>query len=501
MYVLGVDVGTTGTKAMLIDQNGSVVATAYKGYPLITPREGYVDQKAEDWWDAFVSTSRQCIDKVTNKQDVLAVSLSTQGGSMVPIDKENNPLCDSLVWMDSRGAAIEDELREAGKDSWFYLKTGWKLSSGLFAVKILWLKQNRPDVFHATHKYLSTLDYVNMKLTGKYVIDPTNAGITQLMNLQKREWDPEILDFLGITKDLLPEILPSGAVVGNLTSEAAKALDLPMSTVVVNGGHDQYCAATGAGALHDGDVIVSTGTCWVALAISSKLRFDEVTHIAVGAHIPDGLWGALTSFQTAGLALEWFKEKLGPKSSDNGILKSVSFKEIDEKTCGRLESAKDLFFFPTFSGRGFPTWESKSKASLLGLSLEHDAYDIARAVMEGVAFELKHMLEGYASLGFAMESLRIMGGATKSDLWTDIIANTVDCRVIRLKEPNIACLGAAIMAGAASGVFESYADGFQKVNGEEMVCPVREPLRSAYIEKYKRYKKGMAYTDPFYATK
>ncbi len=501
MYVLGVDVGTTGTKAMIVDQDGSVVSTAYEGYGLITPREGYVDQNAEDWWKAFVSTSRKCIDSIRDKHNIRAISISSQGGSLVPVDENGHPLCNALVWMDSRAADIRDEILASGKDAWFYNKTGWKLSSGLNAVKILWLKRNQPEIFRKTCKFLSTIDYVNMKLTGRYAIDPTNAGMTQLMNVTDKDWDKDILDYLEIDRETLPEIIPSGDVIGTLTLDASRILGLEEKTLLVSGGHDQYCAATGAGALNDGDIILSTGTAWVALAISEKTHFDEATAISIGSHIVDGMWGALTSLATAGLSMEWFKEKLGPKTLNNGVLESVSFQTIDENAAGRLESAKDLFFYPCFSGRGFPAWNFKTKASLLGLSLEHDSYDIARAVMEGVAFEVKQMLEGYKKFGFAMTSLRVMGGATKSDLWMDIIANTVDCRVIRFKEPNIACIGAAIIAGAASGVFESYADGFRKVNGDESICPVHQAMHDAYAVKYNQYKKGMEHTDSFYATK
>lgn len=504
MYVLAVDVGTTGTKAMLVAHNGTVVTSAYQGYPLTTPDKGFVEQDAEDWWNAFVATSMQCIRTIADPQNIKAVSMSTQGGSLVPVDEHDKPLCPALVWMDSRGSRIREDMLRSRNDEWFYSRTGWKLLSGLNAVKIEWMRCSQPEIFRRTRKFLTTLDYINMKLTGRYVIDPTNAGITNLMNVTKKEWDKDILDDLGIRSDQLPEILPSGSVIGKLSKEASGLLGLDTATVLVNGGHDQYCSAVGAGAIHDGDMILSTGTAWVALAISAKPLFNEETGVSIGAHILDGQWGALTSMPTAGLAMEWFRQKLSPKTSNKeGVLESLSFKAIDETAAGRQNQAKDLLFYPCFKGRGSPGWAMKSKASLLGLSLQHDVYDIARAIMEGVAFETKHVLEVYRNMGYATKSLRILGGATKSSLWMDIIANTVDCSVIRFREPNIACVGAAIIAGAAFGVgvFEDYADGFRKVNGKETVCPVSGTLREAYLEKYDRYKKGMEYTDSFYAAK
>ena len=498
MYVLGVDIGTTGTKAMIVDDNGRIAASAYQGYPLITAGEGFVEQNAEDWWDAFVSTSRQCISKIEDRHNIIALSISSQGASMVPVDKNNLPLCNAIVWMDSRGNGIKDEMLKSKTEEWFYNRTGWKLLPGLCTVKIRWLRENRPDIFNSTCKYLTTMDYINFKLTGRYVIDPTNASITQLMNTARKEWDKDILGFLDIGSDKLPELLPTGSVVGKLTGNAAGILGLDINTTVINGGHDQYCAAIGAGAFNDGDIILSTGTAWVVLAISDKLDFDEVTNISIGPHTIEGLWGALTSIPTAGLAMEWFREKLGLRISEQGTLEAETFREIDIKAAGRLDSARNLLFYPCFSGKGFPNWSLKSRASLLGLSLEHDCYDIARAIMEGVAFEMKYVLEGYKKSGYAVNSLRIMGGATRSDLWMDIIANTVECSAIRFKEPNIACLGAAIIAGAASVVFKDYTDGFRKINGDELTCPVKQPIKEAYLLKYEQYKKGMGYADSFY---
>ena len=285
MYVLAVDIGTTGTKAMIVDHKGSMIATAYEGYSLITPGDGYVEQNAEDWWNAFLSTSIKCIQAIDDKQNIQAISMSTQGGSLVPVDKENKPLCNAIVWMDSRGDRIRDDMLRLKEDQWFYSKSGWKLLSGLNAVKIQWLRLKQPEIFQKTYKFLTTLDYINMKLTGRYVIDPTNAGITNLMNLADKTWDKDILDFLDISSDRLPEVLPSGGVIGTITKSASELLGLDVNTLLINGGHDQYCSAVGAGAINEGDMILSTGTAWVALAISEKLFFDQVNNVSIGAHI------------------------------------------------------------------------------------------------------------------------------------------------------------------------------------------------------------------------
>jgi Sugar (pentulose and hexulose) kinases len=498
MYILGVDIGTTGTKAMLVSQDGRILSRSYKGYPLMAVRENYVEQNAEDWWNTFLYTVNECTKDIADKCEIKALSISSQGGSMVPVDVNGNCLRNAIVWMDSRGVKEKESFLKYNNDDWFYNKTGWKLGTGLNIVKIQWIKNNENDIYKRTYKFLTTIDYVNYKLTGNYIIDPSNAAMTQLMNVTKQEWDGELLELLGIDNEKLPEIYPSGKVIGHLTEEAAGLLGLDSSISVVNGGHDQYCAAVGAGAVNEGDILLSTGSAWVVLGITKNPIFDRNTYVSPGRHIPVGLWGALSSVPTAGVAMEWFKDKFSTRTLKDGTLHSEAYADIDSEAGKRMESSKDLIFYPYYNGRGFPKWDANLKATLLGLSLQHDRYDIARAVMEGVAFEVKHVLENYKKLGCPTENLRVVGGASKSKLWMEIISNIVGTEVIKFKEADLACIGAAIIAGDACGVFDGYVDGYRKVVKEEVLPLQIGPEREFYNRKYNKYKNGMELIDSYY---
>ncbi|MCL1854675.1 MAG: FGGY family carbohydrate kinase [Clostridia bacterium] len=495
MHILGVDVGTTGTKAMAFDENGRKVAQAYQGYKLTTGANGFVEQNADDWLNALLFTVKSCAEETDG--DIQALSLSTQGGSMVPVDANRESLCPALSWMDMRSQREAEKLDKTKGSEWFYEKSGWSLSPALNAAKILWLKEHAPNIYHKAWMYLTTLDYLNVKLTGEPVIDPTNAAITQLMNVRAGDWDDEILDAACVSRAQLPTILPPGHVVGALTKKIAETVGLAPGTLVINGAHDQYCSAAGAGALHSGDTILSTGTAWVVLATTLKPHFDSATHIAVGPHVAHGKWGALSSIPTAGVAMEWLREKLGFGGGNpaNGIL---SLQEIDKVLGQRSIYGNGLLFYPYFGGRGFPRNMLDMQASIAGLTLKDDAFDIALAAMEGVVFELRLYIEAYQTIGIDVRNMRMMGGAAKSAFWTDIVANAVGRPLIRLKEPDTACVGAAMLAGVGAGAFAGLENAFSKIGPDGDVCPVNAERKAHYDEKFEKYRRGLDSLENFY---
>jgi len=492
MYIAGVDIGTTGTKAMIYGEDGKRISQAYKGYKLSTGANGFVEQDADDWLNAAAFAVRRCA--VAIKGEIKAIAFSAQGASMAPVNSKGDPLSPAITWMDTRSEREARVLETGFGGDKFYLKTGWPLNPSLNASKILWLKNNAPSVFKETAQYLTTLDYINMKLTGEAVIDPTSAAITQLMNVTEADWDCEILDMLGISGDKLPDIRPSGRVIGALTREAAELFGLPEGTPVVNGAHDQYCSALGAGAVQNGDTVLTAGTAWALLAITSKPYFDCDTHIAVGPHVAPGLWGALSTAPTAGAAMEWLREKACFRGGD------ISFREIDDIIKARPYHGNSLLFYPHFGGRGFPDNNLGLRASILGLTLNDDAYAVAQSAMEGAAFEIRFFIEAYRNMGIEINSLRMMGGAAKSELWTDIVAHTAGVPLIRLKEPDTACVGAAMLAGAGAGVFDGLAGALSKMGADGDIWPICDERQAYYTEKYGRYKWGLKQLENFYTS-
>lgn len=498
MYILGIDVGTTGTKTMLLNDKGRVLGSSYKGYKLINPGPNRVEQRAEDWWDALVYTVRECTSNLPDKHNISSMAISSQGSSLVPVDVYGAPMQNVIVWMDNRGENQLHHMLKQNSDEFYYRKTGWKMSTWGNAIQIKWLSDNEKEVFNKAYKFLSTMDFINMKLTGSFVIDPTNAAITQLMDISTGKWDETILSTVGIGTDKLPEILKSGTVIGNLTSEAAAELGLDTSVKVVNGGHDQYCVAAGTGTVNEGDLILSTGTAWVIFGVFASPPFDSNNYIAPGPHIIDGLWGAIASVPTAGVCMEWFRDNFALKLKNDQRYETENFKDIDKKAELLMERSRDLFFYPYYNGSGYPKWNTKVKAGILGLGLEHDRYDIARAVMEGVAFEANQAVEQFRQKGCRGGSVKMLGGASRSNLWSEIIANTTGNPVVRLKEADVACVGAGIIAGVGSGIFSDFNDGYDRIEKEEMYTLPEGDKVAFYKEKYQKYKKGIKAMEEFY---
>lgn len=477
MLVIGIDVGTTGTKSILANGEGAVLAGAYREYELKSADDGKVTQNAEDWWRAIVETVREIGEK-HDLSDVTAIGISTQGASMLAVDKEGRPLCDVMTWMDSRASKEVEYLEKTVTSAAIYEKCGWNLTAAGDAAKILWLKNNEPDVFSSAACFPSTLEFVNHRLTGRFVCDPTNAAIRQLFNIKDCKWDSEILNAVGVGEEKLPTVLPVAAEVGTVTQSAAEALGIPFDTVVYNGAHDQYCAALGSGAVEAGDMLLATGTAWVVLGVTDSLLYTE-SRISPGIH-PAGKYGAMASLVSAGSALKWYKNIIDD-----------TFSGMDLEASRRAESAKDLLVYPYVAGAGFPHNAPDAGGAMLGFTLKHDRYDIARAFMEGVAFEARYVLEQFEKAGMKISKLMMTGGAARSDVWSEIVACVTGCDIYRTDEPETCCVGAAMTALVGSGVFENYAECRKRVVRFAPVLTADKSQITFYNGKYERYKAGL----------
>lgn len=474
MIMIGIDVGTTGAKVLAVDETSKIIGRGYQEYNIETPREGWVIQNAEDWWKSSVYAVREALFSINDKSSVAAVSVSAQGATMLAADANGNSLCPAITWMDMRAEKETEKLTERFGEECIYKKSGWNPSPSLDASKIMWMKQNSPELFKSAAFFISTLEFINFKLTGRYVIDPTNAAIRQLMDIRTEQWDGEILDFIGIGENRLPEIFSSGELIGTLTKEAAAALDLPQNVKVYNGAHDQYCSAVGSGALNPGEVLLSTGTTWVALGVTEKLLYTK-SRLAPGIFPLTGYFGSMGSMVSAGSALKWWKSVIGG-----------SYADMDYIAAEKMERAADLLFYPYVAGAGL-LHDIHEKAVLTGMTLRHDKYDIARALMEGVAFEARLLLEEFAGSGIKAHTLTMTGGASKSKLWREITGYITKCGINLTEEPDAACLGAAMLAAVGEKQYSdlnSCAKSFVKRINLDLSDSGQYEF---YEEKYKKY--------------
>jgi len=478
-YLLGIDVGTTGTKTLLFCTDGTLLGHAYRPYPTDTPKPGISEQNAEDWWNAVVDTVREVCTDPEVCCHVAGISLSLQGGTMVAVDAYGRPVRPAMVWSDQRcEAQVKRYLQEVGAEETMYQKTGWALGKGLNALQIRWMKDNEPENFSKTHMFLSVPDYISWKLTGIAAVDPSDAGINQLADIRRLAYDPALLAFAGITEAQLPRIVDSGGVIGPLTEEAAETLGLTTDCMLCAGAHDQYAVALGAGACKAGDILIGSGTCWVITAIGDAPDFETGLSQSVAA-VP-GKWGSLWSLETGGVCLEWWRRLTVDSNGEK-----LPFDEINREVSRRKAAENGLFFVPFASPVGFT--KHFEKATFLGLDLSHDRFHLARAIMEGVAFQIVGMLEFFRTKPSG-EGLKLAGGAAKSPVWRQLLADISGLPVKIPEVADLACVGAAILAGVGSGVFRSTAEGYDRLAvTTETVYP--DPVQTArlrpLLEEYK----------------
>ena len=484
MYFIGLDVGTTGTKAVVTDEGGITLGSAYKDYPLHS--DGVrVTQNADDWWSAAVYAVRGATKDI-DKSRIAAISLSTQAASMLCTDKDGNAISEVITWMDSRASAEARELSDAIGAERIYKISGWLPNPVLDAAKILWLRNNEPHLFAAAHKFVTTLEFMNMKLCRRCVIDPTNAAMRQLYNITSGKWSEPVLSYIGITEDRLPEVLPIGADLGTLCPEAAAELSLPCGVHVYNGAHDQYCAAVGCGAVEAGDMLLATGTTWVILGITSSPLYTD-NHISPGIHPTKGLYGALASIVSAGSALNWYRNICGG-----------NFASLDAEASLCRDSAASLFVLPYVCGAGFPHMRPDLRGAMFGLDAGHKRGDIARALMEGVAFEAAGVLDGFAARGMKIDRLMMTGGAARSELWTGIVQSVTGCEIYRMREKETCCMGAAMTAAVSCGAFADYSDCKRVMVKADAAPGASKADIEFYLEKRARYEKLAAGLKDFY---
>lgn len=435
-YLLGVDVGTTGTKVLLFRGDGKLIGSAYEAYPLHTPHPGFCEQNSQDWWNALCRTVQKVSKDPQVRSKIAAISLSTQGGTTLCVDRKGNPLRPGILWNDRRCAKLRQEMPELN----IYPTCGWYPDGAMPALQCRWLKQNEPETFEKTAMFLTVPDYLSWKLTGKAVIDMSNAGICRFTNVNTGTYSPEILRFAGLSEQMLPALLPSGVPIGTLTEEAAQALGLPRETMFVSGAHDQYAVSLGGGAFREGDILIGSGTSWVITCLSKQPDFQSGFCQSRSA-VP-GMWGSLRSLPSGGVCLEWLRNILG----------NISYEEINREVEKREAALEGLFFTPFSPKTG--------EAGFTGLQLRHDRFHLARAVMEGVAFATVRMLDGFACAP-SPQGIILAGGAAKSEVWCQILADIAGIPLRIPENPELACIGAAILAGVGCGLYPDVQTGHQ----------------------------------------
>jgi xylulokinase len=462
--LVGLDVGTTGVKAIAVAPDGGVRATAEEEYPLATPRPGWAEQEPEDWWRA----SERALARL-DVADVAGIGLSGQMHGLVALDADERVLRPAILWNDQRTAAECAEIEERiGLERLIEL-TGNRALPGFTAPKLLWLRQHEPSAYERIAHVLLPKDYVRLRLTGERAIDVADASGTLLFDVAARSWSDEVVAALEIPREWLPRSLESPEV-------SARAAD---GVPVAAGAGDQAAGALGVGVARPGPVSVVLGTSGVVFAALPEFAADPEARVHAFCHAVPGGWHAMGVMLSAAGSLRWFRD---------AFARGEPFDRLTDEARAWAPGAEGLVFLPYLAGERTPHADPDARGAFVGLSLRHDRGALVRAVLEGVAYGLRDSLELLRALGVEPEVGRASGGGARSDLWLTILASVLGIPLERTAVEEGAAYGAALLGGVAGGVFASVDEAVDRcVRVRETVEP--EPAwHDAYEEGYERYR-------------
>ena len=479
-YLMGIDTSTTATKALLMRADGQVAAVASSEYTFDTPRPLWAEQQPGLWWQATVASIRQVLVQAgIDASEVKGVGLTGQMHGLVLLDAAGEVLRPAILWNDQRTGAECDEIRALlGKERFIQI-TGNDALTGFTAPKVLWVKNNEPEIFARIRQMLLPKDYVRFKLTGRYAADKAGGAGTALFDLQTRDWSPEVVAALGIDPAWLPPTFEGTAATGQVTPQAAKATGLRAGTPVVAGGGDQAAGAVGTGAIVEGVVSLSLGTSGVVFAAASRPIVEPEGRLHAFCHAVPGMWHLMGVMLSAGGSLRWYRDTIAP---------GTRFEELLAPAAGVSPGSEGLLFLPYLTGERTPHPDPLARGAFVGLTVRHTQAHLTRAVLEGVAYGLRDSFELMKGAGLAgVTQVRITGGGAKSPLWRQILADVLDSELVTVNTTEGAAYGAALLAATGTGAFadvESACAATIRIAGSTSPGPAS----AVYRENYPNYR-------------
>jgi xylulokinase len=479
--VLGVDVSTTATKAILVDEAGAVRGIGVSEYDYAVPQPLWSEQEPGLWWGGTQAAIRSVLDTTgAAAEDVAAVGLTGQMHGAVLLDAAGEPLRPAILWNDQRTSAECDAIREAVGPERLIAITGNDALTGFTAPKLVWVRDHEPDVWARVAHVLLPKDFVRHRLTGEYALDKADGAGTILFDLAARDWSAEILEALRIDPEWLPPTFEGPAVTGVVTVEAAAATGLRAGTPVVAGGGDQASNAVGVGVVSPGTMALSLGTSGVVFAATDRPLFEPHGIVHAFCHAVPERWHMMSVMLSAAGSLRWFRDALAP---------GVPFEEIVATAAEVPAGSEGLFFLPYLTGERSPHPDPFARGAFVGLTVSHDRRHLVRAVLEGVAFGLRDGLDLMAAAGVpAPAQIRASGGGTASPLWRQILADVLGTEIATVNTSEGAAYGAALLAAVGAGWFASVdAAAGELVTATPVASPARDAL--AYAEAHDVYRR------------
>ena len=486
--LLTLDVGTTAVKAGLFTKELQSIDFVTKEYTLLTPDSGIVELDPNIYWLSVVDCVQQIMRNTdTDPKDIICMTCTTQGETIIPVDARGEALHNAIVWLDTRAQKEAECIKKGFSTQAFYRYTGCPEISPIWPVaKILWLKNNKPDIYRRASKMLLLEDYLIAELTGIFVTNPAVSCSTGYFDISTgRVWEP-ILDYCGIDADKIPEVLPCGTRVGNLTESAAQQLGLSAETSVSTGAMDQVASAIGSANIADGIVTETTGTAQVVAATWDLPDLETWTPVTVYAHAVPKKYLLVNISQTAGIIYKWFRDEFCQDIVDRHG--ADAFNVMGEMASKAPVLSNGLTLFPHFTGMQVPRLDANTRGVFFGVGLHTGRDCFIRAIMEGVGYMLRENIEALEKMGISPSVVYALGGGAKSMIWNRIKADICGQAIAVMENEESASLGAAILGGVSCGLFNSIESAIAGLKEKKRIAPDRKNMKE-YEKGYAHYKK------------
>lgn len=486
-YLMGIDIGTSACKVAVFDRQGQVLASASGDYPVYYPREGWAEQDPEEWWSAVCGAVRQVLKKAdVRPEEIAGVGIDGQSWSAIAIDKDGKVLTNTPIWMDTRAQSICDRLNEdIGADEIFRV-AGNSLQPSYTTAKILWYKENLPEVYRKTHKILQSNSYIAFKLTGQISQDLSQGYGLHCFDMRTGQWDEEMCKKLGIPREFLPEIVPSDQIIGTVTKKAAEESGLAEGTPVAAGGLDAACGTLGAGVIHAGETQEQGGQAGGMSICMEQYQADP--RLILGFHVIPGKWLLQGGTTGGGGVMRWFEREFADyerlMKEQTGVSSLDQLNEIAEKVDPGCDG---LVFLPYMAGERSPIWDPHAKGVFYGLDFSKTKGHMVRACMEGVAFSLRHNLETAEKAGAEADILRAMGGSANSLFWTQIKSDITGKAMAVPASDTATTLGAALLAGVGTGFYKDYEEAVSQTVKVTRIHHPDPEKKAVYDKNYETY--------------
>lgn len=491
-YSLGIDLGTTGVKALLVGTDGVIKSVGYAKYPLYTPQVQHAEQDPQEWWQGMCSAITQALkSSQIDPKDILGIGFSGQMHGTVLLDKDGNVLCPAIIHCDQRAYREKQEILDKTGIEKLGSFVQNQVHSGFQATSLLWVRNNRPDIYEKIHSVLLPKDYLRYLLTGEIASEITDAASTLLFDNSRRTWSDELLRTLDIPRSILPD--PCHAphhLAGYVTPAAAKATGLHPGTPVAYGGGDQPMQAIGNGILSPGSASITLGTSGQVFTPTALPVYDPCLRTHTFCHAPDNTWYVMGAVLNACLAINWFSEK---------ILRTDDYRKVHELAAQATPGSQGLLFMPYLTGERTPHMNEKARGGFVGFTLRHSIQDMSRAVLEGLAFSMYEAIQPAYELSLHPEQILLSGGGVRSPLLRQILCDVFGQTMMISTVTEQAGLGAAMCATVATGECASLEEACSRYVSRELI-PV-EPnnaIRDVYMQQFELFRKLYQQNEPVF---